>query len=198
MYLIEVPVEGGGRLVVQVSGEELPGDLQLAARPGEVVARAWQSLEQALDQIKPAVPAVLDRLVARSPDEVSVEFGLTLGAETGIVVTKGPARCAADVLADPTEPCSPAPPMPPCDCGTRPPGSCEQRCLRSRRAATRYSCPMAPTSSTAIRDVRSGGPSSCAASRPASSTHTTRRSGGFPPMPPYPANAPCSAYSVLR
>jgi Trypsin-co-occurring domain 1 len=89
VYLIEVPVEGGGRLVVQVSGTELPGDLQLAARPGEVVARARQSLEQALDQIKPAVRVVLDRLVAMSPDEVSVEFGLTLGAETGIVVAKG-------------------------------------------------------------------------------------------------------------
>ncbi len=90
MYLIEVPVEGGGRLLVQVSDAELPGDLQLAsARPGEVVARARKSLEQALDQIKPAVQAVLDRLVAMRADEVSVEFGLTLGAETGLVVAKG-------------------------------------------------------------------------------------------------------------
>jgi hypothetical protein len=90
MYLIEVPVDGGGRLVVQVSDAELPGDLQLAAaRPGEVVARAGQSLEQALDQINPAVRAMLDRLVAMSPDEVSVEFGLTLGAEIGVVVAKG-------------------------------------------------------------------------------------------------------------
>lgn len=90
MYLIEVPVEGGGRLLVQASDAELPGDLQLAsARPGEVVARARQSLEQALDQIKPAMRAVLDRLVAMSPDEASVEFGLTLGAETGVVVAKG-------------------------------------------------------------------------------------------------------------
>ncbi len=90
MYLIEVPVEGGGRLMVQVSAAELPGDLELAgARPGEVVARARQSLEQALDQIKPALRAVLNRLVAMSPDEISVEFGLTLGAETGVVVAKG-------------------------------------------------------------------------------------------------------------
>lgn len=89
MYL-EVPVEGGGRLLVEVPAAELPGDLELAgARPGEVVARARQTLEQALDQIKPALRAVLDRLVAMSPDEVSVEFGLTLGAETGVVVAKG-------------------------------------------------------------------------------------------------------------
>ncbi|MGH4022089.1 MAG: CU044_2847 family protein [Pseudonocardiaceae bacterium] len=90
MYLIEVPVEGGGCLLVQVSDAGLPGDLELAAaRPGEVVARARQTLEQALDQIKPALRAVHERLVAVSPDEVSVEFGLTLGAETGVVVAKG-------------------------------------------------------------------------------------------------------------
>ncbi|MGH3915948.1 MAG: CU044_2847 family protein [Pseudonocardiaceae bacterium] len=90
MYLIEVPVEGGGRLLVQVSDAEFPGELQLASpRPGELVAKAGQTLEQALDQIKPAVSAVLHRLKAMSPDEVSVEFGLTLGAETGIVIAKG-------------------------------------------------------------------------------------------------------------
>ena len=93
VYLIEVPVDGGGRLLVQASDAELPGDLQLAAvRPGEVVARARQSLEQALDEIKPAVRAVLDRLVATSPDEMTVEFGLTLGAETGAVIAKGSAE----------------------------------------------------------------------------------------------------------
>ncbi|MGH3699275.1 MAG: CU044_2847 family protein [Pseudonocardiaceae bacterium] len=77
-------------MLVQVSDAELPGDLQLAStRPGEVVARARQSLEQALDQVTPAMRAMLDRLVAMSPDEVSVEFGLTLGVETGVVIAKG-------------------------------------------------------------------------------------------------------------
>ena len=90
VYLIEVPVEGGGRLLVQVSEQELPGDLQLAsARRGEVIAQARQSLEHALDQIRPALQAVLDRLMAMSPDEASVEFGLALGAETGVVIAKG-------------------------------------------------------------------------------------------------------------
>jgi hypothetical protein len=40
-YLIDVPVDGGGRLLVQASDDDLPGNLELAAlRPGEVVARA--------------------------------------------------------------------------------------------------------------------------------------------------------------
>jgi Trypsin-co-occurring domain 1 len=89
-YLIDVPVDGGGRLLVQASDDDLPGNLELAAlRPGEVVARASESLEQALDQVKPAIQAVLGRLRAMSPDEVAVEFGILLSAETGVVIAKG-------------------------------------------------------------------------------------------------------------
>jgi hypothetical protein len=89
-YLINVPVDGGGRLLVQASDDDLPGNLELAAlRPGEIVARASESLEQALDQVKPAIQAVLGRLRAMSPDEVAVEFGILLGAETGAVIAKG-------------------------------------------------------------------------------------------------------------
>ena len=89
-YLIEVPVEGGGRLLVQASAAELPGGLELAAlRPGEIVARVEKSLEHALDELKPAVVAVRDRLAALAPDEVAVEFGIVLGAETGVIVAKG-------------------------------------------------------------------------------------------------------------
>lgn len=89
-YLIDVPVEGGGRLLVEAAGWQLPGELELAAlRPGEVVTRARESLERSLDQLKPAMSAVTDRLRAMSPDEFTVEFGLTLGAESGLVVAKG-------------------------------------------------------------------------------------------------------------
>lgn len=92
-YLLDVPVEGGGRLLVQASEDELPGGLELAAlRPGEVVARVERSLEQALDQLRPAVAAVRDRLAAMAPDEMAVEFGIVLGAETGAVVAKGTAE----------------------------------------------------------------------------------------------------------
>jgi hypothetical protein len=89
-YLIEIPVEGGGQLLVQARDDDLPGDLDLAApRPGEIVAHASKSLETALDQVRPAVNAVVAWLKLMSPDEVSVEFGIVLGAETGVVVAKG-------------------------------------------------------------------------------------------------------------
>jgi hypothetical protein len=89
-YLVEIPVEGGGRLLVQASDEDLPGGLELAAlHPGDIVARAAEPLEAALDQLRPAVEAVRLRLEAMAPDEVTVEFGIVLGAETSVVVAKG-------------------------------------------------------------------------------------------------------------
>lgn len=92
-YLIEVPVESGARLLVQASDEDLPGDLELAAlRPGEIVTHASKSLEQALDQIRPAVNAVLTWMKTMSPDEVAVEFGIVLGGEAGVIVAKGTAE----------------------------------------------------------------------------------------------------------
>ncbi len=92
-YLIEVPVAAGGSLLVQAREDELPGGLELASlRPGEVVARARESVEAAIEQIKPAVDAVAGRLKAMAADEVTVEFGLVLGAETGAVIAKGTAE----------------------------------------------------------------------------------------------------------
>jgi hypothetical protein len=89
-YLVDVPVDGGGRLLVEASEAEVPGELELAtARPGEIVARARESLEQSLDEIRPAIRSMAERIRAIGPDEFTVEFGLTLAAEYGLVVAKG-------------------------------------------------------------------------------------------------------------
>jgi Trypsin-co-occurring domain 1 len=88
-YLVEVPVEGGS-LVVEAGAAQLPGTLDLAARrPGEIVAQASQALEQSLERLKPAVTAISRSLKSISPDSFTVEFGVVLGAECGIVVAKG-------------------------------------------------------------------------------------------------------------
>ena len=89
-YLVEVPVEGGGRLVVEAGPSLLPSGLELASsRPGEIVARARESLEESLDQIQPALAALADRLRAMAPEEFTVEFGLAFGAEVGLFLASG-------------------------------------------------------------------------------------------------------------
>ncbi len=93
-YVMEVPVMSGGRLLVQVNQDDLPDGLVPAARlrPGQVVVYAKESVEAAVDQIKPAISAVAARLNTMAADEVTVEFGLMLGAQGGAVVAKGSAE----------------------------------------------------------------------------------------------------------
>ena len=92
-YVIEFPVDAGGCLLVQADEDDLPGSLELATlRPGEVAVRARESVEAAIDQIKPAINAVTSRLTAMAADEVAVEFGIVLGAETGAIIAKGTAE----------------------------------------------------------------------------------------------------------
>jgi len=89
-YLLEVPLDGGGELLVEGSLEDVPDGLDLASpRPGEVISRARGSLERALAQLQPALVSVRESLTALSPDETTVEFGIVLGAETGAFVAKG-------------------------------------------------------------------------------------------------------------
>jgi hypothetical protein len=89
-YLVEVPVEGGGRLVVEAGPSLLPSSLELAShRPGKIVTQARESLEESLDQIQPALAALTGRLRAMAPEEFTVEFGLTFGAEVGLFIASG-------------------------------------------------------------------------------------------------------------
>jgi hypothetical protein len=92
-YVIEFPVDAGGNLLVQAGVDDLPDTLELASlRSGEVAIRARESVETAIDQLKPAINAVTARLKAMSADQVAVEFGVVLGAETGAVIAKGTAE----------------------------------------------------------------------------------------------------------
>jgi hypothetical protein len=87
--IVEFPVRAGGVLRVQAAG----ADQALApASPGTTVEQARETLEDALASVAPALGVITDRLRKLSPDEVTVEFGIMLSAETGIVVAKGGAE----------------------------------------------------------------------------------------------------------
>jgi len=93
-YVMEVPVTGGGQLLVQIDEDDLPSGVVPAARrrPGQVVVLAKESVQEAIDQVKPAIDAVAERLKSLAADQVTVEFGLLLGAEGGAIVAKGKAE----------------------------------------------------------------------------------------------------------
>ena len=88
--IVEYPLEGGGVLLVQPASMDAgQGDLGLASPVDERVKKAKETLESALDQVAPALKSVASRLRDMSPDNLTVEFGLTLTAEAGVVVAKG-------------------------------------------------------------------------------------------------------------
>ena len=74
--LVEFPLEDGGTILVEVDVPEEPG--MVPATRGEVIQRAQQTFEAALEKIRPAAQAIIGQLRALHdpPDEVEVEFGL--------------------------------------------------------------------------------------------------------------------------
>lgn len=92
--LLEVPVQGEDVLLVEVDREQLPaGDgLVLASNAEGVVGRAAVTLEEAFDHLTPALTVVAERLRTVTPHAMTVEFGIKLGGETGIILAKGTAE----------------------------------------------------------------------------------------------------------
>ncbi len=93
-YLLSVPVGGGADVVVfEVDRSEVPEDLVLAsAEPGKVADRARTTLEEALASVKPSLAKVVQVLWEIAPDEATVEFGLKMGGEIGMIIAKGAAE----------------------------------------------------------------------------------------------------------
>lgn len=87
--LIEFPLEDGSSLWVEVS-ETTPRGLTPAGR-GDLPSRASQTFEAALERVRPAAQAVIQKLrsLHDAPDEIEVEFGLKLSAEAGAVIAAG-------------------------------------------------------------------------------------------------------------
>jgi len=94
-YVMEIPVEGGGVLRVQGPDDEVPSGLVPAANQppaGPLIAKADETVQAALDDLTPAITATTGRLRKLAADEVTVEFGIVLGVEGGVIVAKGSAE----------------------------------------------------------------------------------------------------------
>jgi hypothetical protein len=87
-HLIEYDLEDGGSILVQVKEPLSEGRVVKAASAGEVIEKAEQTFEEALDRVKPAAGAIINKLreLTDPPDEIEVEFGLTMNAKAGAFV----------------------------------------------------------------------------------------------------------------
>ncbi|MGW7442751.1 CU044_2847 family protein [Kitasatospora sp. NPDC054795] len=95
-YLVELPVGPGGGIpdIVRIEIEQASEGLVQVARPGQVVARATRSLGEMLAGVRPVAQDFVDgfRGMAHAPDEIGIEFGLSLSAEADVVISSTSAQ----------------------------------------------------------------------------------------------------------
>jgi len=85
--LVIYPLEDGTQITIEVDEPGSQG-VTRGGRGFNVVEEAKQKFEDALRQIKPATVAIIKTLreLSDSPDEASVEFGVKLNANSGVIL----------------------------------------------------------------------------------------------------------------
>ncbi|MFI9771643.1 CU044_2847 family protein [Streptomyces sp. NPDC052415] len=91
VHTVEVPLgsaAGAGDQTVRVQIREVDEALVRVGRGGRTVARAEQTLGQMLDTVRPVAESFVDRFsgMAQAPDEITLEFGVSLSAEADVVI----------------------------------------------------------------------------------------------------------------
>ncbi|MFJ6053974.1 CU044_2847 family protein [Streptomyces sp. NPDC092307] len=126
---MELPIGGadGPQDVVRVEVVETGEDgLVRVARPGQVMARASRSLAEMVTGIRPVAQSFVDgfRGMAQAPDELNLEFGLSISAEADVVISSTAAEANFKISltwtrspsdGSTTGPASDPPPDPPSD-----------------------------------------------------------------------------------
>jgi Trypsin-co-occurring domain 1 len=83
---VEFPLENGEVVVVAVEQPAMGG--MVPATGAGAVVRASQTFQEAFARVRPIANAIIAQLsgLSEEPREVEVTFGLTMSAESGVVV----------------------------------------------------------------------------------------------------------------
>ena len=87
--VVEFELEDGSSVLIEA--ESLTSrPVTRGARPTELVSKANETFEQALNRVGPTSAAIVERLsqLAQQPDEIEVEFGIKINAEVGAIIAK--------------------------------------------------------------------------------------------------------------
>jgi Trypsin-co-occurring domain 1 len=97
--LIEFPLEDGGTVLVESDEPETTGPVTRGSSPREMVEKAEQTFETALDKIKPVAAAFIAKVreLTDAPGEVGIEFGIKLGAKAGAFIASADAEATFKV-----------------------------------------------------------------------------------------------------
>ncbi|MEU3778177.1 CU044_2847 family protein [Streptomyces sp. NPDC032472] len=85
---VEVPLQDGGDDTIRVQIREVDESLVRVGRGGRAVTRAERTFGQMLGTVRPVAESFVGRFrqLADAPDEITLEFGLSLSAEADLVI----------------------------------------------------------------------------------------------------------------
>ncbi|MGW7094123.1 CU044_2847 family protein [Streptomyces sp. NPDC054874] len=85
---VKVPLEDGSDEAIRVQIREVDESLVRVGRGDRSVARAERSFGQMLDTVRPVAESFVGRFrgMANAPDEITLEFGVSLSAEADVVI----------------------------------------------------------------------------------------------------------------
>lgn len=88
VHTVEVPLGDGSDESVRVQIREVDETLVRVGRGNRSIARAERSLGQMLDTVRPVAESFVGRFrgLANAPDEITLEFGVSLSAEADVVI----------------------------------------------------------------------------------------------------------------
>jgi hypothetical protein len=86
--IVKFELENGTHVFVEAEDLSQGGEVRVGR--GELIATARQKFDQAIAVITPVANALVTRLsqLVRAPNEVKIEFGVKLTAETGAIIAK--------------------------------------------------------------------------------------------------------------
>ncbi|MBT2610030.1 hypothetical protein J7I97_17575 [Streptomyces sp. ISL-87] len=85
-HLARIPLEGGGSILVEAPAST-EGPVK-AGRVSDAIHDLPGNLQEALGSVSEAAHAMLHQLRKAGPDGISMEFGVDLAVEAGVVITK--------------------------------------------------------------------------------------------------------------
>ncbi|MFC4048974.1 CU044_2847 family protein [Actinomadura syzygii] len=101
MTALEIPLEGGGRLVVEVGASERE-EIRPVGRASRVAEQAGATLQDALDGITPAVESIARKLraVQDPPGRVEITFGIKVSGQADLMIAKTTSEAHFQVTAE--------------------------------------------------------------------------------------------------
>ncbi|MEV4310637.1 CU044_2847 family protein [Actinocrispum sp. NPDC049592] len=93
-------LESGDKVLVEV--DTIPGVDRASTRADKAIDVATHTLDKGLEQVAPVMNAVVNRLrdTPTPPDKVTLQFGLKVSGELGLIIGKSSAEANFTITAE--------------------------------------------------------------------------------------------------